>query len=65
MDLQLQLQMPFIYLFMCGFIFNDQNEGLWQAEAKWQATLVNSIWILEVLQKAFYCIRLLSITLDL
>ena len=62
--MDLQLQMPFIYPFMCGFIFNDQDEGLWQAEVKWQAALVSSIWISEVLQKAFSCIRLFSITLD-
>ena len=47
--MDLQLQMPFIYLFMCGSIFNDQDEGLWQADVKLQAELVNSIWVLEVL----------------
>ena len=26
-----------------GFIFNDQDEGLWQAVVKWQAALVSSI----------------------
>ncbi len=40
--MDLQLQMPFIYLFMCGFIFNAKGEDMWQAEVKWQAALVSN-----------------------
>ena len=53
--MDLQLQMPFIYPFMCGFIFKAKGEGMRQVGVKWQAALVSSIWISEVVQQFFSC----------